>query len=85
MTTFLIILFVLIVVLLAFSLWVEVYVKPRLEYLFDEIIEFIERPSYLKGPLLVNKRYVMDILREQRKLVSGVEEQLNRLSKNSRR
>jgi hypothetical protein len=81
MTTFLTILFVLIVVLLALSLWVELYVKPKLEYLFNEIIEFIERPSYLKEPLLANKRYVIDIAREQRKLVRGVEEQLNKLSK----
>jgi len=84
MNVFLIILFVIIVVLLVLSLWVELYVKPKLEYLFNEIIKFIESiegPSHFKGPLLTNKRYIMDILREQRKLVSGVEEQLNKLSK----
>jgi hypothetical protein len=81
MTTFLIVLFVIIVVLLALSLWVELYVKPRLEYLFDEIIKFMERPSYLKGPLLANKRYIIDIVREQRKLISQVEDQLIKLTK----
>jgi len=81
MTTFLIILFVLIVILLTLSLWVELYVKPKLEYLFNEIIKFMERPSYLKGPLLANKRYMIDIVREQRKLVNSVEDQLIKLSK----
>jgi len=81
MNVFLIILFVIIVVLLALSLWIELYVKPKLEYLFNEIIKFMERPSYLKGPLLANKRYIIDIGREQRKLVNSVEEQLNKLSK----
>ena len=83
MNVFLIILFVIIVVLLALSLWVELYVKPKLEYLFNEIIKFIEsieRPSHFKGPLLTNKRYIIDIVREQRRLVSGVEEQLIKLS-----
>jgi len=83
MNIFLIILFVIMVVLLALSLWVELYVKPKLEYLFNEIIKFIESiegPSHFKGPLLTNKRYIMDIMREQRKLVSQVEEQLIKLS-----
>jgi len=84
MNVFLIILFVLIVTLLALSLWVELYVKPKLEYLFNEIIKFIESiegPSHFKGPLLTNKRYIIDIVREQRRLVGGVEEQLIKLSK----
>ena len=83
MNVFLIILFVIIVVLLALSLWVELCVKPKLEYLFSEIIKFIEPiegPSHFKGPLLTNKRYMIDIVREQRRLVSGVEEQLIKLS-----
>jgi hypothetical protein len=80
MTPFLIVLFVIIVVLLALSLWVEVYVKPELEYLFNEIIKFMER-DYLKEPPLANKRYIIEIIREQEKLISQVEDQLIKLSK----
>jgi hypothetical protein len=80
MTIFLTILFVLMITVLALSLWLDIYVKPELEYLFDEIISSW-RSSYLKGPLLTNKRYIGDIVREQRKLISQVEDQLIKLSK----